>query len=660
MQKLRIILGLMISFSTVCWAEYQVGLGLYDITGPAAGRGMMGYAQIEQETHGIHTRLYARSLVVQDSTKKTVGLVVADLGMISHLIKDEVVKILNKKLPGVFTHQNLMIGATHTHSGPGGFFHFNIYNISTLGFSENNFRVITQGIVKSLLRAHANLEPGRILLNKGRLQDVAMNRSVEAYLQNPESNQRPDQVNKEMLLLRIEDTDGRPLGLINWYALHQTSLNKHNTLISSDNKGHASFLFEQYKKGHYKKQKGFVAMFANAEEGDVSPNIFAGKLDQFKRNEVIGNRQFHKAKSLFNQAKIPLLGKIDFAHVWKKLPGLSLPSGEKLCEPAFGRSFAAGSSEDGPSEIPGFFEGMLQDNHHNDALSFLFHLTWPLLVGPGFDEGCHAPKPVMIAKVALKGDWFASTLPFQVIQIGQLAIVAAPSEMTTVAGARLKLSVLNKLKKRGVREVVIMGLANAYSGYVTSREEYQVQHYEGASTLYGPNTLRGYQFIYEQLIQSMLAGNPLASDTRPSLKIPIFDLRPGVIFDGKRPNESWGQVLLAPKKRYQQGELVVVEFRSGHAKNNQLIQSSFLNIQRLGDVGFETIAEDNHPDTKYIWSRDSYLGNCFACSRARIEWKLSSQFKPGVYRIKHTGHYKSIKDGGVYRFSNVSPSFIVE
>ena len=37
--------------------------------------------------------------------------------------------------------------------------------------------------------------------------------------------------------------------------------------------------------------------------------------------------------------------------------------------------------------------------------------------------------------------------------------------------------------------VVIAGLTNDYSHYVTTYEEYQVQRYEGASTLFGPHTL---------------------------------------------------------------------------------------------------------------------------------------------------------------------------
>ena len=40
--------------------------------------------------------------------------------------------------------------------------------------------------------------------------------------------------------------------------------------------------------------------------------------------------------------------------------------------------------------------------------------------------------------------------------------------------------------------VVIAGLANTYSSYITTFEEYAVQRYEGASTIFGPHTLDAY------------------------------------------------------------------------------------------------------------------------------------------------------------------------
>ena len=49
-----------------------------------------------------------------------------------------------------------------------------------------------------------------------------------------------------MQILKLVDTEGNPLGVISWFAVHCTSMNNTNRLISGDNKGYASYLFEQY------------------------------------------------------------------------------------------------------------------------------------------------------------------------------------------------------------------------------------------------------------------------------------------------------------------------------------------------------------------------------------------------------------------------------
>ena len=40
--------------------------------------------------------------------------------------------------------------------------------------------------------------------------------------------------------------------------------------------------------------------------------------------------------------------------------------------------------------------------------------------------------------------------------------------------------------------MVIAGLSNTYADYIVTPEEYSVQRYEGASTIYGPYTLPAY------------------------------------------------------------------------------------------------------------------------------------------------------------------------
>ena len=44
----------------------------------------------------------------------------------------------------------------------------------------------------------------------------------------------------------LHGSTDKPLGVINWFAVHPTSMNNTNHLISGDNKGLASQLLEGY------------------------------------------------------------------------------------------------------------------------------------------------------------------------------------------------------------------------------------------------------------------------------------------------------------------------------------------------------------------------------------------------------------------------------
>lgn len=47
-----------------------------------------------------------------------------------------------------------------------------------------------------------------------------------------------------MFVLKFVSLSGEPIAMINWHAVHAVSMNNSNKLISSDNKGYASLLFE--------------------------------------------------------------------------------------------------------------------------------------------------------------------------------------------------------------------------------------------------------------------------------------------------------------------------------------------------------------------------------------------------------------------------------
>ena len=60
------------------------------------------------------------------------------------------------------------------------------------------------------------------------------------------------------------------------------------------------------------------------------------------------------------------------------------------------------------------------------------------------------------------------------------------------------------LKKRGVERVIISSYTNAYCGYVTTYEEYQMQCYEGGHTVFGEYTLAAFQTKFKLLAEELL------------------------------------------------------------------------------------------------------------------------------------------------------------
>ena len=183
----------------------KIGLGKSDVTGPCARVGFLGMSNIQQRGRGIHTRLYSRAFVVEDQENgKSVAFICADIGACTHAVKQAVIKKLKEEGPSdaqgnsIYTEKNVMITATHTHSGPGGYSYYHVYNASIGGFNKQNFDCIVDGIYKSIVEAHNNKSPGKILIDDGDLYECGKIRSYDAYVKNQEIEANPP-ADKEML-----------------------------------------------------------------------------------------------------------------------------------------------------------------------------------------------------------------------------------------------------------------------------------------------------------------------------------------------------------------------------------------------------------------------------------------------------------------------------
>jgi neutral ceramidase len=110
--------------------------------------------------------------------------------------------------------------------------------------------------------------------------------------------------------------------------------------------------------------------------------------------------------------------------------------------------------------------------------------------------------------------------PLGVHQVGGVLLVTLPGEFTTAMGRRVANEVAVAADWPSSR-VLLVGLANEYLSYFATPEEYSLQHYEGASTLWGP---QAGPLLARRLAQ-LAATLPTASEGRASTD---FRHRPGL------------------------------------------------------------------------------------------------------------------------------------
>jgi neutral ceramidase len=654
--------------------DYLVGTGIYDVTGPAAELGMMGMASIDQKTEGIHSRLFARAFIVCDqSNNKRVVILSADIWSCTQAVKMEVVKRL-KSIYGneLYTLDNVLLSGTHTHSGPGGYSHYGLFNLSILGFDKRNFECIVNGMVQAIKKAHENLAPGKIFINNGIVEDCGNNRSPIAYEQNPagEKAKYNGNTDKEMLLLKFVKDDGKEIGCINWYPIHPTNRGNKNKLITGDNKGYASYLFEKEKGTSINSKETFIAAFANSNCGDISGNVKYGVPDlvhDFARMKEFGEKQFNKAKEIYNSANKQITGEVDYRHTHVDFSKVQIDGTNNRTYPAaLGASMFAGSTEDSKSEF-GIIEGIKatitgdypagQKNIILEAINLLSGLLTGFKV-PGILEDemkqGHKPKPIVLAQgLAEPYPLSPEVLPLQILRIGNLVLLGTPFELTTMAGRRLRESILEILKTEGVDNLALATYANAYAGYVTTKEEYDIQHYEGASTHFGPYTLIALQQEFGKLAAAMKDGKNISAGPVPrDLSSEQTNLQTGVVTDTQpMPWIPFGSTQTDVDSSYKPGSTVKVIFWGAHPKNNLRNQGTFLEVQRKEGDKWITIFNDNDTSTLYEWKRD-FIAN----SKITVTWNIPADTKPGEYRICHFGDSRDAS-GNIKPYTGISSTF---
>jgi neutral ceramidase len=187
--------------------------------------------------------------------------------------------------------------------------------------------------------------------------------------------------------------------------------------------------------------------------------------------------------------------------------------------------------------------------------------------------------------------WQPSIVPTQIFAIGDILMFGLPGEFTTMSGRRMRQLAEQVMKKSG-KEVqpILCGLSNSYSSYVTTPEEYEVQRYEGASTIYGPFTLAIYMSQFTNLMNALIENTKLPPGPYPpDQDQKQISLIADVYYDGHAYGSGFGYVIEQPKSSYACGQTVSTIFVAGNPRNNLMSGSSYFFVERLKEDGNWTI-----------------------------------------------------------------------
>ncbi|KEQ16326.1 neutral/alkaline non-lysosomal ceramidase N-terminal domain-containing protein [Endozoicomonas numazuensis] len=644
-------------------ASYWVGVSKADITGSAAGSGMMCYADSSQISAGINDRQWARAFIVsQADTGNRLAIVVLDAGAVFASVYQAVLSRLNHRFGTLYNRHNIILSATHTHSAAAGQSHHFLYNMPYGIFDDRAFEKMVSGIVQAINSAHEDLAPSKVLMKTGLLGNASRNRSLPAYENNVDADKRHsiDRFIQQLQFIR----KGRPIGAITWFATHAVSFPSSNQLLSSDNKGYASWAFERYAKYNWGVDS-FVAAFPQTNAGDMTPNLNLdgtgpGKTADENAREI-GKRQFIKALKLFTSKGRDIFGDIVSVQNWvdfssyEVLPEYSgLNQSVKTCHPTMGYGFAAGTEDGRSSFLVRLLLGAYEGRHTE---RWWVRQVTNFLTSPSEeDRKCQKPKPVLLSlgrekKYHFLNDWLPSgnmhrevinqpwvpeVVPLMLARLGNFQIAALPVEPTVMAGRRLR-NQLAKLSGIPPKYIVIAGYSNDYASYLTTSEEFSKQHYEGASTLYGPWEHSAMMQAFSSLSLQLNGEEPLpGNDVAP---LDLSYLYEGVHVEDFLEKEDlpYGMIVTDAPGNISSGETVQLQYISSHPRSGMDLDSFFY-IQREDSRSghWETIATDDDWTTLFSWESGV----------ATVKWTPDRYDKEGVYRIVLQGEYFTLSWDG--------------
>lgn len=181
-----------------------------------AGVPIAGFARFSWGSTGIRDPVTARALFLEQPGCRVVIASVEILLVTPPLARRVEELVSDLGLDAV------LIGATHTHAGPGGYWDFVVAEHAALGpFDASILELLARRTADAIRRAAESAAPARLAVARGSAQALVWVRSG-------------GRVDGRVEALRFTRADGEPLAELVIFAAHPTTLGKANRRISGD------------------------------------------------------------------------------------------------------------------------------------------------------------------------------------------------------------------------------------------------------------------------------------------------------------------------------------------------------------------------------------------------------------------------------------------
>lgn len=247
----------------------KAGSAQIDIT-PKDSQFLYGYPHVERYSTGIHDKLWASSLYLSDG-KTEVIFIANDIIWVSKDVTKNARKAISDKT-GV-KPENIMITATHTHSGPHTVNYVSNQADPAVPKADQNYvDLMENGIIQAGIEAYQNAQPAKLGLA------IADDTGVGTNRRDPSG---PADHNAPVLLVKNAETDAN-IACMLVCSMHPTVMHEDSSLVSGDFPGMGRMYLQENVLGN-----NCPVVYHMGPSGNQSPRHVT-KANTFEEAERLG------------------------------------------------------------------------------------------------------------------------------------------------------------------------------------------------------------------------------------------------------------------------------------------------------------------------------------------------------------------------------------